>query len=506
MRYLAVIVLAILLSVTFSCRKDFSTVESFGELSFSDDTIFLDTVFTNIGSATYQLKVYNKSNNDILIPEIKLENGESSNYRLNVDGLPGKDFEDIEILANDSLFIFVETTIDFETTPDPLYTDRILFDNGNNQQDVDLVTLVQDAIFIFPSRDPVTFEIDSLRLDGGTGIFGRYLNPDELTFTNEKPYVIYGYAAVPESETLNIEAGAKIFFHANSGIIVDTGASLNVAGSLENQVIFEGDRLAHDFSQVPGQWGTIWMRKGSLANEINYAEIKNGAIGILVDSIGSMTTPTLKIQNTKVYNHSLYSILGRETHIEGDNLVVGSAGQSSFAGVIGGTYDFTHCTFANYWTGGDIRTLPAVLINNFFEYTDDLGQDIVETRDLNAANFVNCIMEGNGQVEFLLDEVPSGSIFNFNVSNCLIKYNDVNNIFAENENMNFDALTNYQNILLNGNPDFKNTGSNEFSIGESSDAIDNGISTSITIDIIGISRTPTIDIGAYQATTFDSEE
>ena len=95
-----------------SCRKDFDFSPSTGSLQFSKDTVYLDTVFTNIGSSTYNLKVYNKSDDDIVIPSIGLARGEVSNYRLNVDGISGKRFEDIELLAEDSLFIFIESTID----------------------------------------------------------------------------------------------------------------------------------------------------------------------------------------------------------------------------------------------------------------------------------------------------------------------------------------------------------------------------------------------------------
>ena len=229
MRKLLVFLFVIFAISISSCRKDFSTIPSFGELEFSRDTIFLDTIFTNIGSATYNLRVYNRSNSDITIPNIALERGSVSNYRLNVDGIPGKSFNNIDILANDSIFVFVETTIDFDAIPDPLYTDRILFDTGMNQQDVDLVTLVQDATFIFPDRDPITMQIDSLTLDGQpTTIQGRFLEDSELTFTNTRPYVIYGYAAVPANRTLTIEAGARIHFHDNSGLIIDDGATLKV--------------------------------------------------------------------------------------------------------------------------------------------------------------------------------------------------------------------------------------------------------------------------------------
>jgi hypothetical protein len=192
MRYILLFIISISLFSISSCRKDFSTTPSFGALEFSKDTVFLDTVFTNIGSATYNLKVYNRSNKDIHIPSIQLEKGMASNYRLNVDGIAGKEFNEISILAKDSMYIFIETTIDFSAVSDPLYTDRILFDNGINQQDVDLVTLVQDATFIFPGRDPITMEIDNLTIDGEpTTIQGRFLEDTELVFSNTKPTVIY---------------------------------------------------------------------------------------------------------------------------------------------------------------------------------------------------------------------------------------------------------------------------------------------------------------------------
>lgn len=502
MRHFLTFLLFLILIVVSSCRKDFSTIPSFGNLEFSKDTVFLDTIFTNIGSATYNLKVYNRGNKAITIPKISLENGNSSNYRLNVDGIPGKEFFDIDILANDSIYVFVETTIDANNVTNPLYTDRILFDTGINQQDVDLVTLVQDANFIFPGREPISMKIDSLTIDGQpTTIKGRFLTDAELTFSNTKPTVIYGYAAVPENKTLTINAGAKVHFHNNSGLIIDKKASLKVNGNLNEKVIFEGDRLENSFGKIPGQWGTIWMRAGSKDNEIHHAKIKNGVIGILVDSLGSGFNPTLKLTNTEIYNHSNFGILARETNIEAHNVVIGSAGQASLAATIGGTYNFTHSTFANFWNNG-IRQLPAVLVNNFFTYQNNSGQEIIETRDLKAANFTNCIFDGNNNIEFLLDKVE-GSLFNYNISNCLISFNDSSNAFSGNAEMKFNNNPNYQNIILNGISDFRNTQNEDFIIGQKSNAINKAKTSAFPFDILGVNRANIPDIGAYQHIIFD---
>lgn len=507
MRNYLILLAVVILVITSSCRKDFSAQLSTGNLTFSKDTIYLDTVFTNIGSSTYNLKVYNKSNNAISIPSIKLGKGENSNYRLNVDGITGKNFKDVEILANDSIYIFVETTINYNEITNPIYLDAIVFNNGEKEQSVILVTLVKDAHFLYPSKDlnglveTINIGIDA---DGNNlNINGFYLN-DNTTFTNEKPYVIYGYCAVPSNKTLTIEAGASIYFHANSGIIVDKNATLAVEGETDKKVLFEGDRLEPSFSEIPGQWGSIWLRAGSKNHSINNAIIKNATIGIIMDSIGSNSSPTLKIKNTEIYNCSNFGILGRETNIEGENLVINNCGQASLACIIGGTYNFTHSTFTNFWNNS-LRDFPSVLINNFYSYSNGSSQ-IVETRNLNAANFTNCIIDGNSNIELIIDKVD-GSDFNYSFKNNLLKFDDYNNSYIGIEEYNFEDTNYYQDNILNGEPDFKSPTTNQLIIGENSDGIQKAITSGsllVPFDLLGVLRTPPADIGAYQHIQFEN--
>ena len=313
------------IAVLASCRKDFDFTVSSGNLLFSEDTVFLDTIFANIGSSTYTLKVFNQENVDVVIPRIALSRGMESSYRLNVDGLAGKVFSDIPLLARDSLFIFIETTVATELLPETefLYTDAIEFETPNRTRSVPLVTLVKDAIFLFPQETSdgmtETLVLDGVGENGSLEINGFELEDSELEFTNTKPYVIYGYAAVPEGKTLSIAAGARVHFHNNSGIVVNAGGTLQINGTLsqdqerlENEVIFEGDRLEPEFSDVPGQWGTIWLRSGSTGNQINHLTLKNAAIGLLVDGPTSNTAPpTLMLTNSQVFNSVTYQPLGQ---------------------------------------------------------------------------------------------------------------------------------------------------------------------------------------------------
>ncbi len=504
-RYLYPILALLLVIVWSSCRKDFEYAPNVGNLEFSKDTVFLDTVFANLSSSTYTLKVYNPNRDDIEIPTIGLKQGQNSKYRLNVDGVAGKEFVNIPILAQDSLFIFIETTYDAAdfTENEFLYTDVIEFDSGMYLQEVPLVTLVKDAVFLYPATLPNgTKETISLGMElNGQEILveGFYLDDENLSFNREKPYVIYGYAAVKEGQTLNIEAGSRVHFHKDSGIYIADGASFQVNGGLsldqeelENEVIFEGDRLEPEFSNLPGQWGTIWISKGSTASTISYLTLKNASIGLLVEGNGILGSPTLSIKNSRIYNSSNTNLWSKNCHIIGENVVLGGAGVVSLYLNLGGKYAFTHTTIANYWTHG-FRMGSALQIDN---HASGLSGDLIQ------ADFKNCIVEGNSTLELVLQNNDVNS-FDFSFDHCLIKFEDSSGEFNGNPLYDFSDNSLYNQILLNQNPDFKDVGKNMFWIGEASAAKDTAnleAALLVPSDILGTNRTILPDIGAFEFT------
>ncbi|MER3374697.1 MAG: hypothetical protein RIM83_08695 [Allomuricauda sp.] len=494
-----------------SCREDFEYVPSTGNLEFSKDTVFLDTVFTNIGSSTYALKVYNRSNEDILIPYVGLETGQNSSYRLNVDGLPGKEFDDVPLLAKDSLYLFIETTFDVSQASENefLYAESLLFGSGPSTQKVELVTLVRDAVFLYPKTlSDGTKESLLLGMDENgeeIKVEGFYLEPDELTFTNEKPYVVYGYAAIPEGNTLSMQPGTRVHFHKNSGILVDAGASLSINGELsedqellENEVIFEGDRLEPSYADQPGQWGTIWIREGSSNNQINHLTLKNATVGLRIEGDGMLDSPTLTIGNSQVYNSQNHNVWSTGGHIIAENTVLGSAGGSSFHGELGGKYSFIHCTLANYWNKG-FRNGAALSLKNFTL----LPSGDRTTAPLESADFANSIIFGSAPTELILQQ-DSSSDFNFSFNSCLIKFDLSDDTVNENSLYNFDNSSFYRKIVFNEDPEFVNQTKNQLNINENSAAIDLAdpdVSLAVPIDILGTDRLQNPDIGAYQFIT-----
>ncbi|NAY90743.1 hypothetical protein GTQ34_02320 [Muricauda sp. JGD-17] len=500
---LAVALTLISVFLLSSCREDFNYVPSSGNLRFSKDTVFLDTVFTNIGSSTYTLKVYNTSDEDILIPFVGLENGQKSSYRLNVDGIAGKEFEDIPLLARDSLFVFIETTFDISETFENefLYTEDLLFGSENSTQKIALVTLVKDAIFLFPSTlsngSKQTLVLGLDEAGNEIKVQGFVLEPNQLAFTNEKPYVIYGYAAVAESTTLTMEPGTRVHFHNNSGIVVNAGANLQINGALsldqellENEVIFEGDRLETTYANEPGQWGTVWIQEGSVDNQINHLTLKNGTTGLRVQGTNPWDTPTLTIRNSQIYNSLNSNFWATSAFIIAENTVLGSAGNTSLTLDLGGNHQFTHCTVANYWSNG-FRAGPALQLSN---------SKGLESADLVNADFINCIVGGSSTKELALTQ-DSSADFNFRFQNCLIQLEDADNQFASDPLFDFDDAARYLNILLNQPPNFLQPFQNQFQIGPGSAAIDAAepnIANPVPMDILGNNRSQNPDIGAYE--------
>lgn len=500
-QYFALFTFGIILAFS-SCRTDFDTVANTGDLKFSKDTVYLDTVFKNIGSSTYQLKVYNRSKNDIAIPTVQFKKGLNSKYRMTVDGMSGnngKVFNNVTLLAKDSLYIFIETTADITDAnqTDFLYTDEIQFDSGANLQQVALVTLIQDAVFLYPKQNSdgtkEKIKIDDKDVDGFYLDENDAVNGNELIFTKQKPYVIYGYAGVPQNKTVTFEAGARVFFHANSGVFVDNKASLRINGTvsttdkLENEVVFEGDRLESLYADIPGQWKSVILADGSTNHSINHLTLKNAVVGL---DIKNQDNTTVQIKNTQIYNCVEYGILAQNARINGENIVINYAGLASLSCVYGGNYSFTHCTFYNNWQSGSPF---AVNLSN------SLVGKTPEANPLTQATFSNCIIYGSYTNEFNLNK-NTNAAFVYQLNNCLLKFNNSNT----NPDYQFKTDTeHYNQIILNENPKFYNISQNKFNIDNSSAAFAKGNQAFIIpLDIIGNTRTSPPDLGAYQNAEF----
>lgn len=471
-------ILTFVLLFVFSCRKDPLLTDNTARLNFSTDTVLFDTVFTTVGSATRQLKVYNPYDKKVIISSIKVAGGSGSIYRINVDGRSGKEITDVEIGPKDSLFIFIAVTVNPNGGVLPMIvTDSLLFQINGALQNVKLVAFGQDAYFYKPKP-------------GQKGNVYAISDKDEVWY-NDKPHVIYGYAAVDSALKLTIKPGTQVYFHAASGLIVYKHATLSVEGTLKDPVVFQGDRLEHDYKDIPGQWDRINLFPTSTTS-INYAIIKNGNIGLQLGFPNDFANLSLTLKNTIVKTMQTAALFTLGATLRAENCVFANSGKYAALLSLGGDYEFRHCTFANYWYFSNRQT-PLLGITNYYEdpYTK---QTFIA--NMKQAYFGNCIMYGNLENELTTDSKP-GADFNFQFDHCLMKIDPKTNT---SDGAKFISLIKNP-YLKTDSTLFRNHQENDYSLLGDSPAIDKGdnnIATKVPFDIKNISRTASPDLGAYE--------
>ncbi|MFN3917708.1 MAG: hypothetical protein ACK4K0_08190 [Flavobacteriales bacterium] len=460
MRYLFFVIILIFLFFSNSCRKEKLLTDGKAKIQFSTDTILFDTVFTTVGSTTRALKIYNRNNGKIIISDIRLAGGTFSNFRINVDGSPGVYFEDIEIEAGDSIYVFAEVTIDPNNGTNPMVIeDSILFNTNGNRQKVILNAWGQDAYFHV-----------------------KELISNNTTWMNDKPHVIYNYTAVDSNVTLTIPAGTNVYAHANSTLLIYKG-SLQVNGSASSPVNFKGDRLEPYYDSISGQWRGIYFFEPQ-TSLIQYANIRNAQIGIQIDTL--KTGQFVNLEQVKVENSSFFNILTQGANLNAVNCLFSLAGINAASIRIGGNVYFDHCTFANYWRGGTRQT-PAVLLTDYYV----AANQTVQYRPFNNLNINNSIISGYNTNELVVDTLSrtiSGMAPVFKFDYCLIKTEEITT-----------NATHYSNIKKNLNPAFIDVFYWNFKIGTNSAAKDYSFNSTTFIDLIGSARDGFPDAGCYEA-------
>ncbi len=454
-------------------------------LSFSSDTLIFDTVFTTVGSTTRYLKVFNRNDKKVNISRIWLAGGTASQYRINIDGDPATSVKDIELGSGDSIFVFVKVTVDPNLQDAPLIVmDSILFETNGNLQDVDLAAWGQDAHFFVGNKTipGLSYPYTIIAEEGET-----------VYWEDDKPYVIYGWGVVDSTARLEIGPGVDIHFHQNSGLWVYRGGSIQVNGERDSLVTFQGDRLEYDYRDLPGQWDRIWINEGSVNNEFNYTVIKNAFIGLQAEITSEDMGNGLVLNNTIIQNMSRWGLFTIAYRVSAYNSVFANCAENTAFITTGGTYDFRHCTFANYWTSS-VRIDPSFTLSNNLIIPQGDGSSITLLGDLNAY-FGNCIVYGSLDEEMIYSNDESAA-FNFLFDHCDLR-----------TEMDISDATNYLNCLENANPGFVDYSNNDYRLDTLSPVSDVGSLEVITDspvnilnDLDGNSRLidEGPDLGAYE--------
>mgnify|MGYP005846392277 CR=1 FL=1 len=414
--------------IVLSCNRFKPAQSDF--VSFSTDTVFFDTIFTQIGSTTIAFMVYNKHNYPVKINKIFLNGNPNSKFRINVDGVSQNTVEDVIIDAQDSIFIFVEVTIN-PGKDSLLVEDSITFLSGNNRQSVILTAFGKD-VHLIKSQTLTT-----------------------QTWVNDKAYLIYNYAYVDSGQTLTIEPGAELYFHYNSGLYV--AGTLVANGTFEKPISFKGDRIDNQtfYKDKPGQWNGVFFLPSSSNNILNYLNLKESVYGIYVDSALNTNYPKLIINNSQINRCSRIGLCFINSYVIVLNTIVSDCFLNNLAMFNSGNYEFYHCTIQNDYSFAP-RNSPSLGIKNYLNINNKITYGNI------TALFFNTIIYGNNENEFVVDAYTNGNI-SLILKNCLVKVK------------NSDTIASFfQNCIFNKDPEYKDKYNLDYRLKNNSPAINKG--------------------------------
>jgi hypothetical protein len=457
-----VVVFITFLFILYACRKNDFTSDDGAFLRTSVDTLHFDTVFTTTGSITQVFKIFNPNDKGIRISSIRLMGDAASQFKINVNGLPGPVVSGTELRNNDSIFVFATVTINPNTDNLPFVVrDSIEIVYNNNKTIVQLEAYGQNAHFFR----------------------GRIIKTNE-TWNNDLPYVILGGLLVDTNAVLTINKGTRIHMHADAPFYINGTLQVNGDKEENDRVIFTGDRLDEPYKDFPASYPGLFFLDVSKNNILNYAVIKNAYQAVVVNEPASNASPKLILNETIIENAYDAGILAINSSIVAKNVLISNCGQNVFI-VKGGDYKFTHCTIAAYSTNYLQHKKPVVYITNALDN---------QTRALNAI-FENSIIwgESGGLVKEEVQVVKSGNTSFSVVFDHILWSVDKNPEQATVPNFNSNANPLFDSI---------NTSSRFFDFRlntKPSPAIDKGAHKGIIIDLDGNPRPVNLpDLGAFE--------
>lgn len=343
-------------------------------LAFSEDTISFDTLFTEQGSATIQLMVYNRNSNAVVIDRIWLEDGEA--FRVNVDGEADLSrLNNITINGGDSLFVFIRVT-DFGAVDadSPVRIDDLLHFHlrSGTTQDVLLMAFGQNATRI-----------------GRKGCGRTILNG--YTFTADKPYLLFDTVII--NGPLTLQAGARLYMHNDACLYALD--DVHALGTVEQPIIIRGDRLDNLFDSVPylyagGSWNGIYLQSETPRTyQFDYVDILSGNIGLYCYSTCTNPLPILRMNGCRIHNHTMYGLVLIHTDALVSNTEISNCASYCIY-CAGGQHDFVHTTVASYFNYTTIRIQSTGKEDAAAVYIDNLSK----TAPLTTSSFYNCIITG----------------------------------------------------------------------------------------------------------------
>ena len=424
-----------LLYMSGGCHKEIFATK--GALSFSTDTLSFDTVFTTLGSTTQYFKVRNPQSQAINISDIRLLQLQGNQFRINVDGVSGTEFKNVSIPAHDSIYVFVEVTINPNSALNPfVITDQVQFLTNGATQKVVLEAMGQNAYYHFS---------DSIS--------------GSVTWPADKPHIIinkHGHLPILEilpGATLTIQPHTQIYMAPNAVITLD--GTLNAhGGSWADSIAFRYIRLESDYQGKSGQWLGITYSRSATIN-MDHVIIDQSNFGLsdeyVLDNLfnAQITTsnlknyaanpipPTVTLDKCIIRNCS-NAMVAIATTLNATNCLFHSSGGSMVQIGMGGTYNISNCTVANMFSSG--RQDASFVITDRITYLPN--NDSLKTQVgpyVTTASIVNTAIVGTLTSELYVSPSPSSVTASFRYCNITIPADSFHLIQSQDNNCLYNS-------------------------------------------------------------------
>lgn len=449
-----------------ACRKE-KFFSGSTNLSISADTLWFDTIFTKEPgqkgpiSVTQIFSIRNKEKSTVRV-NIRLGGGKNSPFRFAIDGFQGPEINNLEILGNDSVYVFVQCSLEANNVLNPaLVQDSLMFTNGTVTQKTILTAYGWDANYFRRTELPC----------GGEWA------------DKTKPYFCVDGVLVRKGCTFTIREGVTIYNSPRSTFFVE--GTLRILGTAAQPVRFTGNKARSDVQFFPSQWIGLQFLPGSTGNVIRHAQIHNAAIGIRTDSTIVNTPWNVELENTSIMHCGTACCVGVTAAIKATNCVFAEGGTYTFLGLLGGKYELNHCTFSNFLT----QSFYGVRNDAQFSVTNTLRDEFGRIIDTKKLEYVlrNSIIEGLNEEEFFEDKEGSAGFSSIVIGNLIRSkeklYSQSSNFNIYNLSPEFEDYSKYI-FRLKGTSPCKNTGQ-----------LYSGIPTQ---DFLGNNRDANPDMGAFE--------
>jgi len=350
LRYILLCVLPGL--VVTGCIEDGFTTSPSDQPVYSTDTLRIGTVFTAEGTPTNRFKVFNRHDKGLSISKISFRDPAMEEiFRLNVDGVSGKSFDNVEIRANDSIFVLVEATLPESGTDLPVELNAELDFVANG---------VTSTVVLNAFGQDVTRLVD-------------FKVASDMTLSGAKPYQIYDSLVVAEGATLTLDAGTTLYFHDKAELVVH--GTLISNGTPDRRVNMTGDRFGQVVGRIPyeimsGQWGGVYFYGTTRDNRLSHTSIRNSVYGVYIDSVSvDALDPVLTLVNCQLRNSTGAVLVANYAPVK----AVGCEFAEAAKGVVyvnEGNHVFNQCTFSNNYLFAAI-TGPMLYLDG-----ENVGADI----------------------------------------------------------------------------------------------------------------------------------